>query len=121
MSMSQMPAGPRYLKLRFDENEISVLRAACSAVAMLDHYRMMNEPADISLEDASRQAKKSGDSDMAEGLATMFKPDQEILIEREDLALVLDSLRSYGQSAPEEHAETVKNLIEKIERACQQG
>ena len=119
--MSEMPEGPRYLKLIFTGNELEVVRAACSAVAMLDHYRMMHEPAEVGLEEAARQAKKASDSEMAEGLAAAFKPDQPVLIGREDLALVLHSLKEYGRSAPEEHAGAVKDVVEKVERVCRQG
>ena len=120
MSMSEMPAGSRYIKLVFSEEELNAIRAACSAVAKREHYLMMNGPVDVDLETAANQAKRAGDAEMADGLASMFKPDQQILIDREDLALVLESLKVYGRSPPEEYAEAVERLIEKIERSARQ-
>jgi hypothetical protein len=118
MSMSELPAGPDYIKVIFNDEEISVIRAACTAVALRERYLMMEDAAHADLETAANQAEKASDAEMAEGLASMFKADQEILIRPEDLALVMESLKAYGRSAPEEHVLAAKNLIEKIESSC---
>jgi hypothetical protein len=115
MSMSEMPAGRRYVKLIFNEEEINVIKIACNSVALRERYLMMKDAAEADLETAASQARKASDSNMAEGLVSLFKAGQEIMIEPEDLAIVLDSLKAYGRSAPEENALVLKSVIEKIE------
>ncbi|HEY3273024.1 MAG TPA: hypothetical protein VGJ92_04635 [Methanocella sp.] len=120
MSSFEIPASRHYLKMKFDDEEISVIQTACTAVALRERYLMMRVAANTDLETAAGLAKKASDSEMAEGLASMFKPGQEILIEPEDLAVVLESLKAYGLTAPEEHSPIVKRLIEKMGRYCKQ-
>ncbi len=114
MALFDLTAERRYVRVAFDASEISLIWAACAAVSEKAHSGMDNI-ADLDLEQAARRAKEASDSEMAEGLASLFKADQEILIEPKDLALVLASLKSYGQRAPAEHAPAVKSVIEKIE------
>jgi hypothetical protein len=116
----ETPVCRDYLKIKFDDEEISVIQAACTAVSLRERYLMMRVAANTDLETAAALAKKASNSEMAEGLASMFKPGQEILIEPEDLAVVLESLKAYGPTAPEEHSQIVKKLIEKMERYCKQ-
>lgn len=118
MSLFEMAAGSRYVKIAFDAEELSVIRAACASVSAVVQERM-GDIADASLEQAAGQAKRTSDFLMADGLVSMFKAGQEVLIEPEDLALVLDSMKAYGQSAPEEHMPAVMGIVEKIELSSQ--
>jgi hypothetical protein len=115
MSLFEMDAGSRYVKLSFDALEIGVIRAACASVSEKEYERLdgMNS---AELDQAARQAKKATDSDMAGRLVMLFKPGQEILIEPEDLGPVLESIKTYGDSVSEEYAGALLSAREKIER-----
>jgi hypothetical protein len=117
MSLFEMTTGARYVKVIFNANELNVIRTACASVSANEHEKM-NNLADADLEQAADMAKRASDSRMADRLVSFFKAGQKILIEREDLEPVLECLRTYGQSAPQEHAGATKGVIEKIERDC---
>lgn len=117
MALFDVTAERRYVNVAFDAGEIRLIRAACAAVSEKAHRRMDNI-ADLDLEHAARRAKKASESEMAEGLASMFKADQEILIVCEDLALVLASLKAYEPDVPKEHAAALQSVLEKIGRSC---
>jgi DNA-binding protein YbaB len=117
MSLFEMTAGSRYVKLVFDARELSVLRAACTSVTEKEHDKLDDMTA-AGLEQAARQARKATDSDMAGRLVELFRPGQEILIEKEDLEPVLESLKIYKNSAPEEQAGALQSALEKIEQHC---
>jgi hypothetical protein len=117
MSLFEMTAGTRYGRIVFDADELVVLQAACAFVSSKEHD-LMDKTANAGIEQYAVHLKKAGDSDMADVLVSLFKPGQEVLIEREDLEPVLECLRTYGESLPQEHAMAAKNVIEKIERCC---
>lgn len=114
MSLFEMAAGTRFVKLSFDAVELGVIRAACASVSEKEYERLdsMNL---AELDQAARQARKATDSDIAGKLVMLFRPGQEILIEREDLAPILESLKAYEDSATEEYAGALLSAREKIE------
>ncbi len=65
MSLSDLTAERRYVKVAFDAQEINLIRAACAAVPEKAHRRMDNI-ADLDLEHAARRAKEASDSEMAD-------------------------------------------------------
>jgi hypothetical protein len=117
MALFDLTAERRYVRVAFDNREINPIRAACAAVTEKAH-RQMDNIADQSLEQAASRAKEASDSEMAEGLASMFKADQEILIVCEDLALVLASPKAYEPDVPDENAAALQSVLEKIGRSC---
>jgi hypothetical protein len=117
MSLFEMTAGKRYVKVTFDDNELNVIRKACT-FASASELEKLNDMAHNDLERAACTAKRACESDMAGGLASLFKPGQEILVEREDIEPVLECLRTYGPSVPKEQSKAMKSAMEKIERSC---
>jgi hypothetical protein len=117
MALFDLTAERRYVRVTFDASEISLIRAACAAVSEKAHSQMDNI-ADLGLEQAARQAEKESDCEMAHELASLFKAGQEILLECEDLALVLASLKAYEPDMPKEHTATLQSVFEKIGQNC---
>ncbi|OPY28081.1 MAG: hypothetical protein A4E28_01720 [Methanocella sp. PtaU1.Bin125] len=115
MSLFEMAAGSRYIKLSFNARELGVIRAACASVSEKEHERMGGMTS-AGLEQAARQAKRATDSAMADRLVMLFRPGQEILIEREDLEPVLDCLKAYEDGIREEQAVQLRLVRDKIER-----
>jgi len=115
MSLFEMAAGSRFVKLSFDALELGVIRAACASVSEKE-YECLGGMTPAELDQAARQAKKAIDSDMVESLVMLFKPGQDILIEREDMEPVLESIKTYGDSVSEEYAGALQSAREKIER-----
>ncbi|MGA9140976.1 MAG: hypothetical protein WBZ29_12175 [Methanocella sp.] len=115
MSLFEMTSGSRYVKLVFDAHELSVIRAACASVSDEEHDKLGGMTT-AELEQAASQARKATESEVAGRLVMLFKPGQEILIEREDLEPVLACVETYGQSVPKEHTEALNSAREKIRR-----
>jgi hypothetical protein len=118
MSLFANAAGSRYGKVVFDEKELSMIRIACASVSAKDQD-LMDDAAGAGLEEYALQAKKAFESDMAHKLVSLFKAGQEIIIEPEDLAPVLESLKNGKFSLPEEHTAALKSAIAKIEVTIQ--
>lgn len=116
MSMFELASGSRYVKVVFDSRELGAIKAACAFVSAKEHDKLGGMTA-AELEQAARQAKKASEYEMADRLVSLFRPGQEILVEQEDLEPVLDSLKAYSGSAPEEHAQALKSALKKIESA----
>jgi hypothetical protein len=116
MSLFEMTAGSRYVKVVFDSRELDAIRAACSSASEKEYDRISDMTA-AELEQAARQAWKATEFDIAGKLVEMFRPGQAILIEREDLAPVLASLEAYEPDVPEEHAAALKSALEKIRQS----
>jgi hypothetical protein len=115
MSLFDMAVGTRYGRVSFDAHELRVIRIACESVSTREHD-LMDDAAGTSIEQYAQQVKKANESEMTVKLVTLFKPDEEILIEREDMEPVLESLKTYQRSVPEEHAHALQSALEKMER-----
>jgi hypothetical protein len=115
-----MTEGTRYLRVVFDASELDVIRAACASVSAKEQG-LIDDMADADLEQFALQAKRAFESDMAHKLVSLFKAGQEILIEPEDLAPIMETLKIYRPGAQDEHALALQGAIEKIERCCGPG
>ena len=117
MSLFELAADSRYVKVVFDAAELNVIRTASAFVSAKEREKMFTMT-DAGLEEAARQAKKASDSEMTDQLVSLFRASEEILIEREDLAPVLERLKAYESQVPAEQAEAFRSAFEKITRCC---
>jgi len=117
MSRCETEAGTRYVKVTFDADELNVIRTACATVSGREHDKS-DAMAGSGLERAARQARKASDAEMTDKLVSLFRAGEEVLIECEDLAPVLESLKAYEPDVSDEQAGAFKRAREKIRRCC---
>lgn len=113
--MSMFTPNPIYRSITFDPEELEVIRIACAAVATRDQAATEKAVA-ASLEEYESLIRKLNGTVVAGSLAALFKPGQEILIEREDLEPVAAVLREHRNSAGKEHLAALDRAIARIER-----
>ena len=110
--MSMFTPNPIYRSVSFDHEELSALRKACAEMVAQD-CAAVDEAAGASLEEYLELTGKMNATLMAGGIAALFKPGQEILIEKEDLEMVIAILREHSKSAAEDSP--AHRAIERIE------
>lgn len=113
MQLSGRASG-RYLKIRFDARELAVIRIACAALEASEESQL-DRAAGEGITKYASQVVKANESEIADRMVSLFRPDEDILIEREDLELVRESLQYYSRIEPEKHAELLASILRKID------
>ncbi len=107
--------GRSYYSVSFDREELRVIRIACAAVAAREQSAV-DEAAGAGLNEYAEQVKMANLAVVAGNLAALFKPGQEILIEREDLEPLAEVIRKGCDTMPgEEEAASLYRGLNRIE------
>jgi len=110
--MSMFTLNQIYRSVSFDEEELRAMQIACIEMATRN-CAAVDEASEASIEEHVKLTGKMNDTLMASGLAALFKPHQEILIEKEDLEVILSILREHSKSAAaDSHAHRAMERIE---------
>lgn len=104
-----------YCSVSFDQEELKVIRIACAAVAAREQSAV-GEAIGAGLIEYAEQVKKANMAIVAGNLAALFKPGQEILIEREDLEPLAEVIRKGCDTMPgEEESAILRRGLARIE------
>jgi hypothetical protein len=114
--MTMFSVSPAFYSVSFDQEELKVIRIACAAVAAREQSAV-DEAAGAGLDEYAEQVKKTNRAIVAGNLASLFKPGQEILIEKEDLEPLAEVIRKGSDDTPEEEAAVLRRALKKVE-AC---
>lgn len=118
--MSMFSADRAFRSVAFDEEELEAVRTACTAVAGREQAALdqaLEKAAEKSFEEYSGQVKKTNEAIVTGSLVALFKPGQEVLIEKEDLEPVLAVLREHREKGPEEaQCSSLDRAIGRIEQ-----
>lgn len=113
--MSMFNAGRAYYSVSFDQEELKLIRIACAAVAAREQSAV-DEAAGAGLSEYAEQVKKANMAIVAGNLIALFKPGQEILIEREDLEPLAEVIRKGCNTMPgEKEIEILRRGLARIE------
>jgi hypothetical protein len=110
---------PDFIKITFDTDELVALRRACDCRSGREE-RLFDETAGSSIEAIATQECRTDDMLLIKGTVAIFKPGQTILITKEDLGLMHDSLLGYRAEAEKGLLAPIDSAIKKIEAALPQ-
>jgi hypothetical protein len=104
---------PEFYKISFDAEELEALNGACTLQSVREDV-MLNDAAQGDLEEMVAQESRADDMLLIKSTVSIFKPGQAILITKEDLRLLLESLERYKNHAPPRLCGPIDKAIEKI-------
>ena len=119
--MSMFNVGQAYCSVSFDQEELRVIRIACAAIAAREQSAA-DEATEAGPEEYADLVKKVNMAVVAGNLAELFKPGQDILIEREDLEPLAEVIRKGCDVMPgEEESAILHRGLAKIDSTLAAG
>ncbi|WP_048198146.1 hypothetical protein [Methanocella arvoryzae] len=118
--MSMFNVGRAYCSVTFDQEELRVIRIACAVVAAREQSAA-DEATEAGPEEYADLVKKANTAVVAGNLAALFKPGQEILIEREDLEPLAEVIRKGSDCISGEEELILRRGLARIDSALAAG